>query len=209
MYNSHLSWPPPQSRRCLPSETEPTRRERPAVFRTRHAGTRTCHPLAECALQVRHRRNAPISATSAPNPHAVRVSVAVPSRCATTAGERKMPAPITPPMTSIVPENTPRRAIVSGRCFDVEPAVAGDVSPKLPWRQSVWRNTHSATAGSRERRSMASCLPLVPYVLLSRSSVRDVLGARLLRAAAHAHVRQYPVRRSNCPVTLTTHLRAD
>jgi hypothetical protein len=49
-------------------------------------------------------------ATTAPMPHAASVSGAVPTRCATTDGDRKMPEPMMPPTTSMVPETRPRRA---------------------------------------------------------------------------------------------------
>ena len=52
----------------------------------------------------------PMMATMAPMPHAARVSGAVPTRWATTDGDRKMPEPMMPPTTSMVPENRPRRA---------------------------------------------------------------------------------------------------
>ncbi len=52
---------------------------------------------------------APRIATAPPTSHADIVSPAVPARCATTAGLRKIPEPMMPPTTIIVPSNTPMR----------------------------------------------------------------------------------------------------
>src|SRR5690242_14637092 len=51
--------------------------------------------------------SAPIKAMTPPSTHASKVSFTDPTRCATIAGLRKMPDPIMPPTTIIVPENTP------------------------------------------------------------------------------------------------------
>src|SRR5206468_5170455 len=55
------------------------------------------------------KQNAPISATTPPTIHAVRTSVGDPPRCATVADVRKIPPPMIPPITAIVPENRPSR----------------------------------------------------------------------------------------------------
>ena len=53
--------------------------------------------------------NAPSSAITAPSVHVPSVSAAVPVRRATIDGLRKIPEPMMPPTTSIVPENRPSR----------------------------------------------------------------------------------------------------
>ncbi len=54
-----------------------------------------------------------MSATTPPAAQAPRASPGVPTRAATAAGVRKMPAPMMPPTTAIVAEKSPsRRAYV-------------------------------------------------------------------------------------------------
>jgi hypothetical protein len=53
--------------------------------------------------------NAPSTATTAPASHTARMSGTDCTRCATTAGLRKMPAPMMPPTTIMVPEKSPTR----------------------------------------------------------------------------------------------------
>ena len=53
--------------------------------------------------------NAPSTATTAPASHTPRINGTLFTRAATTAGLRKMPAPMMPPTTIIVPEKGPTR----------------------------------------------------------------------------------------------------
>src|SRR2546425_8796143 len=55
------------------------------------------------------KHSAPTSATTPPTTQATMMSGADPTRSATVAGVRKMPPPMMPPITAIVPEKRPRR----------------------------------------------------------------------------------------------------
>src|SRR3989454_12674094 len=50
-----------------------------------------------------------MSAIAPPSTHANRTASGVPRRSATVAGVRRMPPPMMPPFTAIVPEKRPRR----------------------------------------------------------------------------------------------------
>src|SRR5215471_20964101 len=55
----------------------------------------------------------PASAIAPPAPHAASTSSGVSSRCATLPGDRKMPAPTIPPITTMVASNGPSARLKS------------------------------------------------------------------------------------------------
>src|SRR5262249_7179578 len=122
--------------------------------------------------------NAPHIASNPPNTHTLRINNGVCTRCATSEGLAKIPAPTMPPITIIVASNNPSRR-------------RGSLGVVIPSEVKFCR---------------ASVQDGRPFTEWSRGGVSDI-GGQLVRASEREPMSQTPYRKRRLSLDMTIERR--